>query len=169
MRATIVRWGGILIRPRATLAALGPGEGRFDWWLLAALFVLGSQIQHLSETVARYQVFRSFWLLVNGLAIALLTPLLVGLIVESIVGAARSRYRHLPLVALVLVATLANLLRQQGVVIPGPRYLPEILGTVWAAGLGVWIRKRVPPPVDVADDAAELAQTADDARGVTHD
>ena len=161
----------ILIRPRATLEALGPREGRFDWWLLAALFVLGSQLQHLTETVARYQVFRSFWLLVNGLALALLTPLLVGLVVETIVGAARSRYRHLPLVALVLVATLANLLRQQGVVIPGPRYLPEMLGTVWAVGLGVWIRKRVPPPpAEAVDDASiEMAQTADDARGVTHD
>lgn len=166
----IERWGGILIRPRATLEALAPGEGRFDWWLLAALFVLGSQIQHLTETVARYQVFRSFWLLVNGLALALLTPLLVGLIVETIVGAARSRYRHLPLVALVLVATLANLLRQQGVVIPGPRYLPEMLGTLWAVGLGVWIRKTVPPPpAEAVDDAStEMAQTSDDARGVTH-
>ncbi|KIG14322.1 hypothetical protein DB30_06924 [Enhygromyxa salina] len=170
VRATLLRWGGILIRPRPTLAALEPGEGRFDWWLLAALFVLGSQIQHLTETVARYQVFRSFWLLVNGLAIALLTPLLVGLIVESIVGAARSRYRHLPLVALVLVATFANLLRQQGVMIPGPRYLPEMLGTAWAAGLGVWIRARVPAPTEAAiDDAAQLDQTADDAPGVTHD
>jgi hypothetical protein len=170
----VERFGGILIRPRATLEALGPQEGRFDWWLLAALFVLGSQIQHLTETIARYQVFRSFWLLVNGLAIALLTPLLVGLIVETIVGAARSRYRHLPLVALVLVASIANLLRQQGVALPGPRYLPEMLGTLWATGLAVWIRKSVPPPADLAadlvEDAAksEMAETADDARGVTH-
>lgn len=170
IRATIqrclARWGGVLIRPRATLEGLGPSEGRFDWWLLAVLFVLGSQIQHLTETIARYQVFRSFWLLVNGLALALLTPLFVGLIVESIVGAARRRYRHLPLVALVLVATAANLLRQQGVLLPGPRYLPEILGTVWAAGLGVWIRKAMPPPAGFVGDA-EQTQTADDAHGVT--
>lgn len=146
IEAAITRWGGILVRPRATLARLGPREGRFDGWWLGGLFVLGSQLEHIAETFARYQAFRSFWLLVNGLALALLTPLLVGLLVEGLVGAARSRYRHLPLVALVLVATAANLLRQQGVVLPGPRYLPELLGTLWAAGLGLWIRKTVPPP-----------------------
>jgi hypothetical protein len=149
--AAMQRWGGILIRPRATLTALGPdlvesGQGRHDWWPLAALFVLGSQVQHLTEAVARFQAFRSVLLLVNALAISLLTPLLVGLLVEGLVGGARSRYRHLPLVALVAVTVVANLLRQQGVALPGPRYLPEMLGTLWAAGLGLWIRKTIPVP-----------------------
>jgi hypothetical protein len=144
--AAVQRWGGILIQPRATLAALGPEQGRHDWWLLAGLFVLGSQIEHLTEAVARFQAFRSVLVLVNALAISLLTPLLVGLLVESLVGAARSRYRHLPLVALVVVVVVANLLRQQGVLLPGPRYLPEMLGCVWAAGLGLWIRKAMPSP-----------------------
>lgn len=147
--AAMQRWGGILIHPRATLAALGQQsdqQGRHDWWLLAGLFVLGSQVQHLTEAVARFQAFRSVLVLVNALAISLLTPLLVGLLVEGLVGSARSRYRHLPLVALVVVAIVANLLRQQGVVLPGPRYLPEMLGTLWAAGLGLWIRKAMPVP-----------------------
>jgi hypothetical protein len=144
--AAIQRWGGILIQPRATLAALGQHEGRHDWWLLAGLFVLGSQVQHLTEAVARFQAFRSVLVLVNALAISLLTPLLVGLLVEGLVGGSRSRYRHLPLVALVVVTVVANLLRQQGVMLPGPRYLPEILGTLWAAGLGLWIRKSIPVP-----------------------
>lgn len=164
----IQRWGGILVRPRATLEALGANEGKYDWWWLAGLFVLGSQIQHLIETVARYQAFRSFLLLINGLAIALLTPLLVGMIVESLVGAPRARYRNLPLVALVVVATLANLLRQQGVEIPGPRYMPEIVGTLWAAGLGLWIRKAMPvPSLDAEFD--EFAVTAENSREVRHD
>jgi hypothetical protein len=144
--AAMQRWGGILIQPRATLARLSEQEGRYDWWLLAGLFVLGSQVEHLTAAVARFQVFRQVLLLVNALAISLLTPLLVGLLVETLVGAARSRYRHLPLVALVVVATVANLLRQQGVVLPGPHYLPEMLGTVWAAGLALWIRKTIPTP-----------------------
>jgi hypothetical protein len=177
IHAAIRRWGGILVRPRATLEELGPREGRFDWWWLAGLFVLGSQIEHLTETFAHFQAFRSFWLLVNGLALALLTPLLVGLLVESIVGAARSRYRHLPLVALVLVATVANLLRQQGVLLPGPRALPEIVGTLWAAGLGVWIRKAVPAPAPSEtaseDELTETAPTEDErhssSREVTRD
>lgn len=144
--AAMQRWGGILIQPRATLASLPAEQGRHDWWLLAGLFVLGSQVQHLTEAVARFQAFRSVLVLVNALAISLLTPLLVGLLVEGLVGGARSRYRHLPLVALVAVTVVANLLRQQGVLLPGPRYLPEMLGTLWAAGLGLWIRKTVPVP-----------------------
>src|SRR5690606_14216964 len=129
MRATLQRFGGILIRPKATLLALGVGkplgEGRWDGWVLAALFVLGSQVDRLTETVARFEVFRSFLLLGNGLALALLTPLLVGLLVEGVVGAARRHMRHLPLVALVVSATVGNLLRQQNVALPGPHYLPE--------------------------------------------
>ena len=121
------RYGGILIRPRATLLELGPEEGRWDGWILIALFVLGSQIERVTETIARFEVFRSFLVLLNGLALAVLTPILVGFMVEGIVGAARRRYRHLPLVALVVIATIGNLLRQQGVVWPGPRYLPEML------------------------------------------
>lgn len=168
----IWRYGGILVQPRATLTALGPREGRHDWWVMAALFVLGSQIDALTQTVARYQAFRSFWLLVNGLALALLTPLLVGLLVEGLVGAARSRYRHLPLVALVVVASVAHLLRQQGVLLPGPRYLPEILGAGWAAGLGIWIRRSMPAAgIDGAkakDAGTEaLVETAENAREVT--
>lgn len=142
--SALQRYGGILIRPRATLQALEEGEGRFDWWILAALFLLGSQLQHLTETVARFLVFDSFWLLVNGLAIALLTPLFVGLVVESVVGASRSRFRHLPLVALVLVSSVGNLLRSAGVTLPGPRYLPEMLGAAWALGLAAWIRANMP-------------------------
>lgn len=140
----IQRFGGILIRPKATLLGLRADEGRYDGWVLAGLFVLGSQIERLIETVARFEVFKSVLLLVNGFALALLTPILVGFMVEGVVGATRSRFRHLPLVALVLVATLGNLLRQQGVTLPGPRYLPEMIGAAWALGLALWIRKRMP-------------------------
>jgi len=151
------RFGGILLWPRPTLARLAqahaPVPGRWDGWALAGLFVLGSQIDRLTETVARFQVLRSGWVLLNGLALALLTPLLVGLLVEGIVGPPRARYRHLPLVALVFVATLGNLLRQQAVALPGPHYLPEMLGTVWAVGLALWIRKRMPTPVALDSDS----------------
>jgi thiol-disulfide isomerase/thioredoxin len=138
------RCGGVLIRPQATLAELAPGEGRRDAWVLAGLWLLGSQVERLTEAAARFEALGSVLLLVNVLALALLTPLLVGLVVEGIVGVARSRYRQLPLVALVAVATIGNLLRQQGVELPGPRYLPEMLGAAWAVGLAVWIRKRMP-------------------------
>ena len=144
VRNAIERFGGILIRPKATLLGLRADEGRSDGWLLAALFVLGSQIERLAATLAGFEVFRSVLLVVNGFALALLTPVLVGFMVEGVVGAGRSRYRHLPLVALVLVATVGNLLRQQGIAWPGPRYLPEMIGAAWAVGLAFWIRKRMP-------------------------
>jgi len=171
VRAALQRYGGILVRPRATLEALGPDEGRYDWWILALVFVLGSQINHLTETVAQFTVFHSYWLLLNGFAIALLTPLFVGLLVEGLVGQTRARYRHLPLVALVLVATVGHLLRQQGLALPGPRYLPEMAGTVWAAGLAVWIRVKLPPTTDAAGEAGgdELLDTRDLSAGVTRD
>ena len=44
MLSALERWGGFLIHPRATLSRLSPGEGRHDWWWLALLFVLGSQL-----------------------------------------------------------------------------------------------------------------------------
>ena len=154
MRAALQRFGGILIRPGPTLRGLSPeygsgkGEGRYDGWILAGLFVWGSQVEHLTETLARFEAVRSVLVLLNGLALAVLTPVLVGFIVEGIVGSKRRRYRHLPLAALVVVATVGNLLRQQGVVWPGPHYLPEMLGLAWAAGLAVWIRKRMPAELD---------------------
>lgn len=168
------RWGGILIRPGATLRRLGVDEGKWDGWLLSALFVLGSQIQRLVETVAKFEAVRSYSLLLNGFALALLTPILVGLLVEGVVGAARSRYRNLPLVPLVLVATVGNLLRQQGVELPGPRYLPEMLGAAWGLGLAVWIRRSLPPESKAgtkpeARSKRESAETVDGAREVTHD
>lgn len=144
VRDAVQRFGGILIRPKATLLGLRADEGRHDQWVLTGLFVLGSQIERLTETVARFEVFRSVLLLFNGFALALLTPVLIGFMVEGVVGAKRSRYRQLPLVALVLVATLGNLLRQQGVTWPGPRYLPEMIGAAWALLLALWIRKRMP-------------------------
>jgi len=165
--ASLQRWGGILVRPRATLEALPPeplessadmpspswgerlraglvpGPG-WDRWTLPLLFVLGSQVQHLAETIARWRAFDSLLILANGLALSLITPILVGLVVEGLVGAERSRYRFLPLVPLVLIATLGNLARQGGITLPGPHYLPEVLGTLWAAGLALWIRRAMP-------------------------
>lgn len=154
VRALVQRFGGILIRPQATLRSLRADEGRYDGWVLAGLFVLGSQIERLAETIARFEVFRSVLLLVNGFALALLTPILLGFMVEGVLGVARARYRHLPLVALVLVATIGNLLRQQGVALPGPRYLPEMIGAAWALGLALWIRTRLPAPPSASDSDA---------------
>lgn len=154
--AAIARWGGILVEPRRTLEALrdsasrspategASGLGRFDGWWLMGLYVIGSQIQRLTEAVAKFEVLGSFAMLFNALAIALLAPVLVALLVEGLVGVQRARYRNLPIAALVAVSTIGTLLRSFHVTLPGPTYLPEILGTLWAGGLAIWIRKTMP-------------------------
>ena len=148
--AVIQRWGGILVQPRATLEALRPATtgqpevGRWDGWWLVALYLLGSQIERLVEAVAKFEVLGSYAMLFNAIAVALLAPILVMLLVEGLVGVRRARYRHLPIAALVAVSTLGTLLRHLHVALPGPTYLPEMLGTLWASGLAVWIRRTMP-------------------------
>jgi hypothetical protein len=147
MFAAIARWGGILVHPRRTLDALREaphGLGRFDGWWLMGLYVVGSQIQRLTEALAKFEVLGSFAMLFNAIAVALLAPVLVALLVEGLVGVERSRHRNLPIAALVVVSTIGTLLRSFHVDLPGPTYLPEMLGTLWAAGLAIWIRKTMP-------------------------
>ncbi len=147
LTAALRRFGGVLVQPAATIEALRASPesvGRWDGWLLVALYVIGSQIERLVETIERFQVFRSVLLLFNGLALALLIPIMVWLLVEGLVGTQRARFRHLPLAALVLTATIGNLLRQSGIGWPGPVYLPEIIGALWAAAIAIWIRKEIP-------------------------
>lgn len=151
--SVIQRWGGILVQPRVTLEALreGPPElGRWDGWWLIGLYLLGSQIERLVEALARFEVLGSVAMLFNAVAIALLAPILVALLVEGLVGVRRARYRHLPIAALVAVSTLGTLLRHLHVAVPGPTYLPEMLGTLWAAGLALWIRRTLPPEPEPA-------------------
>jgi hypothetical protein len=147
MRSALERWGGILVVPRRTLAALRddpPGVGRFDAWWLMGMYVAGSQIQRLTEAVAKFEVIGSYPMLFNAIAIALLAPVMVALLVEGLVGANRARFRNLPIAALVFVATIGTLLRSLHVDLPGPTYLPEMLGTSWAAALAIVIRKSMP-------------------------
>lgn len=154
MLAAIQRWGGILVLPRRTLEALRnspSGLGRFDGWWLMGLYVLGSQLQRLIEAAAKFEVLGSYALLFNAIAVALLAPVLVALLVEGLVGVQRARYRNLPIAALVAVSTLGTLLRQLHVDVPGPTYLPEMLGTLWAAGLAMWIRKTMPAEPDAQE------------------
>jgi len=148
--ASIQRWGGALIRPKVTFEHFhaehraDPTVGRWDVWWLTGVYVLGSQVQPVSESIARWQALDSVLVLINGLALALLAPILVGLLAEGVLGARHRAYGNLTLVPLVLLATMANLLGQQGVTLPGPHMLPEVLGATWAIGLGFWARARLP-------------------------
>ncbi|NVB36875.1 hypothetical protein G6O69_03475 [Pseudenhygromyxa sp. WMMC2535] len=169
MLTTLQRWGGILIHPKVTLAAMRDGSlaaGRWDGWLLPLVFVLGCQTQQVVEVFARFVRISGVLTLIGGLAMVLLVPIFAALLLEGLIGSSRARYRHLPLVPLVLLATLGNLLRQLGVALPGPQYLPEILGTLWGVGLAVWIRQVMPEDADA--DAAAAAAAAEPASEVQH-
>ena len=165
LTTALTRWGGILLRPKQTLAAIAAGTLATggDGLGLTLAYLLGCQVENLTEAIARWRAFDSLLVLVNGLAWALLTPILVGLLLEGLIGSARGRVRHLSLAPLVLLATLGNLLRQQGVHLPGPVYLPEILATLWGAGLAMWMRRELPDD----DAAAKLEQSNGGERPAT--
>lgn len=150
MFAAVQRWGGVLVRPRATFEAFhaahsaDPRVGKWDAWALTGLYVAGSQVQAISEALAKYQAFDSLAILFNGVAMAVLAPILVGFLAEALLGARHRAYGNMTLVPLVALATVANLLRQQGVQLPGPHYLPEMMGSAWAVALAFWGRARLP-------------------------
>ena len=54
----------------------------------------------------------------------------------------------------VLVLAFAVFFWAKGRLLPGPHVLPELLGTLWAAALAVWIRKAMPAPEQPAEEAA---------------
>ena len=68
-----------------TLGTGGDGLG------LTLAYLLGCQVENLTEAIARWRAFESLLVLVNGVAWALLTPILVGLLLEGLIGALAAR------------------------------------------------------------------------------
>lgn len=143
MVSALTRWGGVLLRPRATVAALAPDERRLDGLILGTLYVLGSQLLRLAEGMAAFEATRNLGGLLGvaaALGRAVLPAVLLIFLVESLLPPSRRAIASSLLVPLVLLAASARLLLQFGVVVPGPVYLPEVVATVWAAGIALWIR-----------------------------
>lgn len=152
MLDAIIRWGGVLVAPRATLRETPRDEGRWDGVMLAIVYVLATQMVRLAEAVSGWMATRDMGgilILLQGLGRGLLPPVLVVLAVETLLGDDRAFRRGIFLAPLVLMGSVAGILRGVGVVLPGPSFLPELVGAAWGVALAVIMREAIPA------DAAE--------------
>jgi hypothetical protein len=136
-----------LFRPRATLAALAAEEGRHDEWVLIGAFIAGSQVDRLAEGVASVLAVGlgdGVLVLASVAARAVLPPILVSFLIETVLGRARGHRRALFLVPLVVVATLGRVAGQEGIAWPGPGFLPELVGAALSLLLAAAARSAVP-------------------------
>lgn len=161
----LARYGGILLRPRSTVAALDPRVGTWDEWILTVLYVLGSQVGRIAQalaSVAAVGLGNGILVLASGVGRAVLPPILVSVLVDSLLGRARGYRRGVFIVPLVTIASAARLAAQQGLRLPGPSYLPELVAAVVCAGLALYARSAVPveEPDAKADAPAKDAEEA---------
>jgi hypothetical protein len=127
--------------------ALQPQVGRWDEWVLTAVYVLGSQVERVAQglaSVAAVGLGNGALILASTVGRAVLPPILVSVLVDSLLGRERGYRRGVLIVPLVLIAALGRLLDQFGIHLPGPSFGPELLGAIWCAGLAVRVRSAVP-------------------------
>ncbi len=151
--ALLQRYGGILVRPRSTVRSLAPGVGASDGLVLLLVYGLGAKLEPLAHGVADFQASQGISA-VLALALGLVAYLpwvLTTLLVELTLGRDRLERTELCKVPLVVCAAAAGLADHLGAPLPGPVYLPEVLGAAWAVGVAAWIRADVitddSPPV----------------------
>lgn len=138
------RWGGALLAPRRTVAALSPGEGLRDGLVLGSLYVLGTSVYPMTVAIATVIATGSLVALASGVARVLLTPIVVLVVVETLLGAQRSYRGGLTLLPMVLVTVLAHLLA----VLQLPtlaRFWPDVIGAGLTVAFALWIRPAIPP------------------------
>lgn len=131
------------MRPRVTLAALDPGEGTRDGLWLGLLYVLGSHVMPLLEGVATVVAVRNWsgvLLLISGLGMVLLAPILASILAETILGPERGQRSGLCIAALLVVGLAAQAVTRGGGSVPGPSWLPAVVGIAASAGLAAWLR-----------------------------
>ena len=149
--ALLQRYGGILVRPRSTARSLAPGVGAGDGLVLLLLYGLGAKLEPLAHGVADFQASQGISA-VLALALGLVAYLpwvLTTLLVEFTLGRDRLERTELCKVPLVVCAAAAGLADHLGAPMPGPVYLPEVLGAAWAVGVAAWIR------ADIVDDESK--------------
>ena len=148
MTEALGRIGGYLLGPRAHAAVVEPGAGRWDAVLLGALYAVGTSIYPIAESLASLWAVRNWGGVVTvaaALGRALIAPVLLLVIVETVLGSTRAYQRAAGLLPLVLVATAAHAARQMGWALPGGPYMPEILGGLLGVGLAFWIKPAIVP------------------------
>ncbi|MBV1861008.1 MAG: hypothetical protein KUG77_21505 [Nannocystaceae bacterium] len=149
-RRALARWGGVLIAPRRTVAGLAADEGRRDGLVLGTLYVVGTALYPMAETIATVLSTHSLVALAAGVARVLLTPIVVLVFVETLLGGARSHRGGLFLLPLVVLGTLAHTLATLEIV-SVPALWPDFAGAAAAGVVALWARKSI--PVEPAQEA----------------
>ncbi len=147
----LARWGGVLVAPRRTVAALAVEDGARDGLVLGTLYVIGTALYPMTDTIATGVSTHSLVALAAGVARVLLTPIVVLVLVETLLGGRRSYRGGLFLLPLVVLGTLAHVLASFEVV-SIPALWPDFAGAAAAGALALWARKSI--PVEPAAEAS---------------
>ena len=75
-----------MVAPRRTVGALGPDEGTRDGLALGSLYVIGTSIYPMTVAIATVVSTGSLVALASGVARVLLTPIVVLVLVETLLG-----------------------------------------------------------------------------------
>lgn len=141
----LARWGGALVHPRVTAAALAPDAGPRDGLLFLLLFAAGAHLLPLGDAAADFAAMAGLAAvpaLLSGFTV--LIPWLVATLgVEAILGPQRAHRAALCLLPMLLLVVFARLLAGAGHPLPVPKYSIEIAGAVLAAALAIWVRPAV--------------------------
>lgn len=151
------RYAGLLIAPRATIRGLQPGVGASDGLCLLGLYAIGGKLEPLARGVAGFQASEGFAsILAFALGFVAFLPWVIAtVLVELVLGRARAERAELTKVPLLVCVAAAGVADHLGVMVPGPAYIPEALGVVWAVILAAWIR-----PAVVVEGGGEAAIAA---------
>ena len=145
------RYGGLLIRPRATARALRADEGRWDGLALGGLYVLCMGTLELLRGVAMARVTADLGgvlMLAAALGRVMVAPIVVLVACETVLGRARSHRRGLLLLPMLVVAALAHEAAAQGW--PVRELLPEIAGGLGSIALAWWVKDEIAPQEEPA-------------------
>lgn len=137
------RWGGALVAPRRTVAALGPEDGGRDGLVIGLLYVLGTSVYPMTAAVATLLSTHSLVALASGVARVLLTPIVVLVLTETLLGRRRSYRGGVTLMPLLVVGTAAHaltLLRLPSL----PGLWSDVIGAAGAVALALWMRPAIP-------------------------
>lgn len=140
------RYGGMVVRPRTTAAALDPDEGVHDGAWLGGLYLLSIGILEILKGVANARAtanLSGMLMLVTAVGRVLVVPIVVLVACETVLGRTRSYRRGLMLVPLVLMVAAAHELAVHGLALPS--YGPEIVGGLLSIGLAFWVRDAIRP------------------------
>lgn len=125
------------------MAELSPDEGKRDGLVLGTLYVLGTALYPMTDTIATVVSTHSLVALAAGVARVLLTPIVVLVLVETLLGGPRSHRGGLFLLPLLVLGTLAHVLATFEIV-SVPALWPDFAGAAAAGALALWARKAIP-------------------------